>query len=222
LSAPRAVPALDPIRLISWDVDGTLYRPLPVRLAIARRLAVACLTGDGPRVVRGIRAFQRARARLEAQRAGRDLGEAPPDPAREAFERELLLPALTSIGPRAGVRALMADLQARGVPQVAFSDYPSEEKIRALGLRPHLAGFYAGETLAAPKPSALALARIAADFSLAAAQILHIGDRADTDGAAAAAFGCPSLILGRDFADFSALARLLAAVPSAPGRAAGT
>ncbi len=215
--------ALDGIRLVSWDVDGTLYRPLAARLAIARRFAFAWLTGDGPRLLRGMRAFQRARARLSAQRGGKGASEPPaPDPLRQSFERELLFPALAAIGPRAGIRELLAALGARGLIQVAFSDYPCEEKIRALGLAAHFAGFYAGETLAAPKPHPAALARIAADFSLTATQMLHIGDRLVTDGAAAAAFGCRALIFGRDFADFRRLAQLAANPPSGSGKGART
>jgi FMN phosphatase YigB (HAD superfamily) len=46
---------------------------------------------------------------------------------------------------------------------------------------------------------------IASDFRVPAASILHIGDRAETDAAAARAAGCRCLILGRDFRDFGSL-----------------
>jgi len=66
LSRPRL--PLDGIRLVSWDVDGTLYRPLALRAAMTLRLGRACLTGRGPALLRGVRAFQRARAQLDARR----------------------------------------------------------------------------------------------------------------------------------------------------------
>jgi HAD superfamily hydrolase (TIGR01549 family) len=131
------------------------------------------------------------------------------DSRREAFERELLFPALASIGPRPGVPEVLARLATRGLTQVVFSDYPAEQKLRALGLDGHFARCYAGETLAAPKPSPTGLRAIARDFSLAPGEVLHIGDRPETDAAAAEAFGCRSLILGRDFPDFRTLARAL-------------
>jgi FMN phosphatase YigB (HAD superfamily) len=197
------------VRLVSWDVDGTLYQPLAVRLAIALRFGAACLAGRGPRLYRAVAAFQRARSRLEQLRRGDAPATPAADPERSAFERELLLPALASVGPRPGVAEVLGILAARGLVQVAFSDYPAEEKIRALGLERSFVAFYAGETRGAPKPSPAVLAAIGADFSVSPGQMIHIGDRLDTDGAAAAAFGCRALILGRDFRDFSALARTL-------------
>jgi FMN phosphatase YigB (HAD superfamily) len=89
--------------------------------------------------------------------------------------------------------------------QVVFSDYEAEAKVEALGLSRYFAGCYAGETLGAPKPSAEGLRAIARDYQLAPAQLLHVGDRVDTDGAAADGFGCRSLVRGRDFRDFAAL-----------------
>jgi len=202
-------PDLTGIRLVSWDVDGTLYRPVALRLAIAVRFGAALLSGRGPHLYRAVVAFNRVRARLDQLRAGAALPPAPADPGRSAFERELLFPALTTVGPRPGVREVLTELAARGLVQVVFSDYAAEEKLRALGLEGRFAACYAGEALAAPKPSPAGLLAIARDFALAPTQLLHIGDRLDTDGAAAAAFGCLVLLLGRDFPDFRNLARAL-------------
>jgi FMN phosphatase YigB (HAD superfamily) len=205
--------AFDGIRLVSWDVDGTLYAPFPARVALLGRAARALLRGGGGRAYRGLAAFQRVRARLEAQRSpGRAppawAGERPGDGAlRAAFEAELLLPALAAVGPRPGAETALAALAGAGLTQVAFSDYEAEPKVRALGLARHFAGFYAGERDGRPKPSPAVLGRIAREHGLGAAAMLHVGDRVDTDGAAAAAFGCRALILGRDFRDLASLAR---------------
>ena len=219
------------IRLASWDVDGTLYRPSALRWAMGWRLLSSCLSGGGRRTYRGLRAFQAARSRLERLR-GRPatVPEAGSDhPADEGpradFERDLLEPALAAIGPRPGVADVLALLNRRGLVQVVFSDYRAEGKLRALGLTAHFAASYAGERLAAPKPSPVALWQIARDFAVRPEEVIHIGDRVDTDGAAAAAFGARGVILGRDFVDFPALARQLRegpGLPSASGRAAGT
>jgi FMN phosphatase YigB (HAD superfamily) len=223
LHHPRPVLAADlpavfrGIRLVSWDVDGTLYAGGAARVALMGGLAAMVLRGRGGRAWRQVAAFRRMRARLDGQRdptGGRPAPawarERPGDrELRAGFEEELLLPALAAVGPRRGVGAVLAGLEAAGVRQVAFSDYEAEAKVRALGLERRFAGFYAGEALGAPKPSPLGLQRIARDHGVAAAQMLHLGDRVDTDGAAAAAFGCRALILGRDFRDFRALAAAL-------------
>jgi FMN phosphatase YigB (HAD superfamily) len=212
------------VRVVSWDVDGTLYPLGGLRRAIVRRMAAAWLRGAGPRAWRGLQAWRRARARLEARRRGPGMGDGREDlggdlPGREApaeevaaralFEEELLLPALATVGPRPDVGAVLHRIAGWGLQQVVFSDYAAEGKLRALGLSRYFAGCYCGEALGAPKPSAEALRKIARDFQVTPAQMLHIGDREDTDGAAAAGFGCRSLVLERDFRDFSTLAASL-------------
>ena len=120
---------------------------------------------------------------------------------------------------------MLALLAARGLVQVVFSDYVSENKLRALGLLGHFAACYAGELAGAPKPSPAVFGLIAQDFGVSPEQMIHVGDRVDTDAAAGAAFGCRTLILARDFPDFGSLARSLRATatpPTGSGRAAGT
>jgi HAD superfamily hydrolase (TIGR01509 family) len=224
--------SLSGIRLASWDVDGTLYRPLAVRWEIGRRLLAAGLSGGAGRSWRGLVAFRAARARLARLRRAPlpdesglpDRGDGR-DGARAAFEQDFVLPALAAIGPRPGAGEVLALLAERGLRQVVFSDYVAGDKLRALGLSAHFSAVYAGELAGAPKPSPVMFRRMARDFGVTPEQVLHIGDRPDTDGIAAAAFGCRVWILGRDFQDFRSLARWLRAgstCPSGWGKGAGT
>lgn len=197
---------------MSWDVDGTLYSVGRLRRRLLGLLLREVAGGRGREAREELAALRSYRAGVEAARvAGGALGEALRDGTRRAALLELegrwYGRALRRAGPRAGVVELLSFLAARGVPQVALSDYRAEYKLDALGLRTHFAAAYAGESLGYVKPSPKAFERIASDFGVPAAGILHIGDRAETDAASARAAGCRCLILGRDFRDFRALLR---------------
>ena len=199
---------------MSWDVDGTLYSVARLKWQLAGMLLREVAGGRG-RAARGeLAALRRHREKVEGARSGGGvLGEA----FGRGAGREALLDlevrwygrALARTGPRAGVVRLLSFFAARGVPQVALSDYRAEYKLGALGLEDRFASIYAGESLGYVKPSPRAFERIASDFRAPVAGILHIGDRADTDGAAARAAGCQCLILGRDFRGFDSLLKRL-------------
>ncbi len=123
------------------------------------------------------------------------------------FEKRWYGRAIQRTGPRPGVVDLLAFFAAKGLTQVILSDYYSDYKLEALELQNYFRSVYAGESLGFIKPSPRGLERIALDCGHPTRQLLHIGDRDETDGAAARAAGCQSLILGRDFRDFSGLLR---------------
>lgn len=208
---------LDETRLVSWDVDGTLYSVARLKWRLAGMLLGEAAGGRGAAAWRELAALGRRRARVEAARAaGGTLGEAAGD---EDFGRRELPDlevrwygrAIKSAGARAGVVDVLSFFAARGVTQVAVSDYPADYKLEALGLAGRFASIYVGESLGYVKPSPKAFELIARDFGVPAAGILHIGDREDADGAAARAAGCRCLILGRDFRGFDSLLKQLRA-----------
>jgi HAD superfamily hydrolase (TIGR01549 family) len=203
---------LGPVKVVSWDVDGTLYSVGRLRWRLLGLLLREAAGGRGREARRELAALRGYRAAVEAaRRAGGALDEALRDGSRRAalldLEGRWYGRALRQAGPRAGVVELLSFLAAEGITQVTLSDYRAEYKLDALRLRSHFAAAYAGERLGYVKPSPKAFAHIASDFSVPAASILHIGDRAETDAAAASAAGCRCLILGRDFRDFRALLR---------------
>ena len=203
---------MNPLRLVSWDVDGTLYDLRAVRRRIFGRVTGRLLRGRLADI-REFRALLGYRSWIEAarRRAGRlpTPGSGPERARLLAAEQRWYGPAIHRTGPRPGLVELLDDLAAAGIPRVAFSDYVAGYKLEALGIRDRFDAVYEGELFGFVKPSPEGFHRIAADFHVAAESILHIGDRADTDGAACVSAGCRCLILGRDVADIHALRRRL-------------
>ncbi len=112
-------------------------------------------------------------------------------------------------GPRSGTTELMAYLVSQNIPHVALSDYQCVYKLDALGLKDRFESIYEGQRLGFVKPSPQIFERVASDFDVPTGNILHIGDRVDTDDAGALAAGCQCLILGRDFQSFGSLLKEL-------------
>lgn len=181
---------LSQIRLVSWDVDGTLYSDAGFRVRLflrflseARRHGWAHAGGK----LRAIRAFHRE---VNEQRKGLASRVLPFRSPRPPHEREWFEQALRSLGPRRDARVLLAELQKRNLCQVVLSDFECDYKLRALGLEGYFQKTYCGEALGHWKPSPELFRKIQRDFGILPSQHLHIGDRHDTDGAGAEASGC--------------------------------
>ncbi len=221
-----------PIRLVVFDLDGTLYRQRPVRLAMLRLLLGDAVRTRSARTLRILADYRRTRERLADARV-------------EAFEAKLLAMVAVRAGvapacvaatveewietrPLASLRhamvpgadALFAALRASGRRIGVLSDYPAVAKLAALGLA-------ADHVVAAPdvgvmKPHPRGLLAIMEAAGAAPTQTLMIGDRIDRDIAAAAASGvrallrsparvpgqpCFTTFLDPPFADLPAMAR---------------
>lgn len=184
------------------DLDGTLYAPLPVKLAMGVELLLC-----GRRALPVIRAFRRRHEdlrersleadesafELQLELAAGDLGLAP-----ELVRPIILEWMVERPGPwlrRFRRRRLIAELRAfiaGGGRAALVSDYPALRKLEALGLKDLFE-----VVVASGDPGGPARLKPAPDGFLAAAhalgvppeQCLVIGDRPDADGAAAAAAG---------------------------------
>jgi FMN phosphatase YigB (HAD superfamily) len=122
---------------------------------------------------------------------------------RRAAEGRVLIPVLRRIGPRPGVVELLERLRPRTV--VAVSDFEPAARLDALGLRSFFDRIYAAERHGALKPDPRVFEAVLADLRVPPSALLHVGNRADTDGDAARAAGCQALILGEDFPSFREL-----------------
>ncbi len=184
------------------DLDGTLYAPLPVKLAMGVELLLF-----GRHALPVVRAFRRRHEDLRERRveaessafelqlalAAEDLGL---DPERV---RPLVLEWMVERpGPwlrRFRRRALIAELRrfvAGGGRAALVSDYPALRKLEALGLRDLFEvvvanGDPGGPTRLKPAPDGFLAA--ASALGVAPEECLVIGDRTDADGAAARAAG---------------------------------
>lgn len=189
------------IKLVVFDVDGTLYAQRPVRLAMAMQLGAHLLTTFRLRDVKIIADYRRIRE---------ELGDSEiPD-----FEPELLsrVEAIHNVSPStvaalieewienrplphvakarvSGIQPLISALSRSGRKTAAWSDYPVEGKLSGMGLEMDH-GLHAGaKGLGKLKPSPDGLIRIMAHFGVTPAETLMVGDRAERDGEAATRAG---------------------------------
>jgi HAD superfamily hydrolase (TIGR01549 family) len=182
-----------------------------------------CLTGEVATAYKELKLMRRHRNEIETAR--KQLGKLPA-PVRTSEVREIekrwYEAAIQQTGPANGVREVISLLESIGIPQVIVSDYEAGYKLESLGIENRFAAVYVGEDLGFVKPGPQLLQRVAADFRLPVNRILHLGDRVDTDEAAARAAGCQCLILGRDFLSFDVLLEELRTKPTRADRTAET
>lgn len=202
------------VAAVSFDLDGTLYPTQGLRRRVVAEALGQSLRRGSAAPLADLGTLRRAYRRAEAarRRGGRlDDGWAGTKAARLAAEGRVLLPVLRRIGPAPGVLPLLEGLRRRVGRLVVVSDYEPEAKLEALGLGGRFDRCYAAEEAGRLKPDPAVFRRALADLGIPPEALLHLGDRADTDGAAAAAAGCRALIRGRGFESFARLAAELAA-----------
>lgn len=185
-----------------FDLDGTLYRPLPLKLVMAAELLL-----KGRNSLPAIRAF-----REEHETLREEGGEFAPSPYREQLDRAarklgVTLDALEGTVvewmqarpckwlPRFARSELVEELRkfrTEGGKTALVSDYPGARKLEALGLSSDFDavvcnGETEGLTRLKPAPDGYLLA--AERLGCAPDTCLVIGDREDADGAAARSAG---------------------------------
>ena len=194
---------------VTFDVDGTLYD-----LGRQRLRAL-------PGLVRHLRVVQSWRRQVEALRGQRvpdlhaevhrrisdELG-LPLDRVEVAVQRTLGAAWLGSFHegtPLRGMKEVLEALDAQGTPRAVVSDLPGEAKLQAMGMDQGWVAIVDCSALGALKPLPDGLVAAATAMDVSPADILHIGDRDDTDGAMARAAGAALLLRGRDWVSASDL-----------------
>lgn len=193
---------LTTVRVVSWDIDGTMYDLHALMSAFKRDLFRRMLSLGWLAAWRDF--FRLLRFKLAMDKVRRAKGDyrVPQIPGRDAIERtqdEMYGRILPTIGVCPGVNELLDWFATKGLKQVVFSDYTPSTKLTSLGLDRYFSEIFAGETIGHLKPSPTAFTSIIDGLGLAPNEFLHIGDRVDTDGAAATAVGYQVAIIGRDF-----------------------
>ncbi len=201
------------VRAMLFDLDGTLYVQRPVRLRMAAELAAFTLArpAAGLRATRVLKAYRQAQealrtsgppydaaAQLEAavERTGVPRRDADAIVTEWMFERPLK--HLRS-HRAAGVDRLLERLAARGMHLGVLSDYEPRQKLKALGVDGCFSHVWsaADPDIRALKPHPRGFLVACAQWQCDPEEVLMIGDRADVDGAGAAAAGMRSIIIGR-------------------------
>jgi HAD superfamily hydrolase (TIGR01549 family) len=192
------------IRLVAFDVDGTLYRQRPLRLRMGCDMLVHSVAKCDRNAVRVVSAYRRIREHLAAEEV-------------VDFERVLIAETAkaTSVSPErvhaivsewietrplrylrsclfSGVPQLFAGLQCAGKKIGIFSDYPATQKLAAMGLAANYV--VAASDVGLLKPHARGLQSLMAAASATARETLYIGDRVDRDGVAGQRAGVRILI----------------------------
>jgi HAD superfamily hydrolase (TIGR01549 family) len=203
------------LRAVSFDLDGTLYE-LPalrrsIRALALRRAASPCRSW---RELRALAAARRAMNRVRRQggdRKGLELGL--PRETVLAYERRWYVEGLRRSGARAGARDALAAVEAQGLVRVLITDHPVQGKLDALGLAGSFEHVVVGEEVGYLKPSPVPFRAALDRLGIAAAELLHVGDRADTDDAGARQAGCASLIVPARGSLLAALGQALQSRP---------
>jgi putative hydrolase of the HAD superfamily len=192
------------IRLVAFDVDGTLYRQSLLRLRMGRDMVLHTVAKCDLNAISVISAYRRIRERLAAEEVldfDRVLIAETAKATSMSLERvHALVSEWIETRPLrylrsclfSGVPQLFAGLQRAGKRIGIFSDYPATEKLAAMGLAAH--HVVAASDVGLLKPHARGLQSLMAAASASARETLFIGDRADRDGVAGQRAGVRILI----------------------------
>jgi len=199
----------DEIRLVVFDVDGTLYDQRGLRFCMLREMLFSAVRSRDVDSIRELRAYRRIRE---------ELGES----LREDFEKELVSRTAELTGRseehvrctaeewleqrplRHLIRyryphlpALFKGLHKHGKRIGIFSDYPARKKLEALELHADIMVCAGDVDVGVLKPHARGLQLLMSRAATDPAQTIMIGDRPERDGLAAQAANVRSLILSR-------------------------
>lgn len=213
LDAP--MPLADGVRGVLFDVDGTLYSQPRLRAIMALELALATCRAPHAmrRTLRIVATFRRRREHLrdlgatavnleEAQY--RDVAEqlgCDVDEVRQVVDEWIYTRPLPymRMAARPGLQQLLSDLTRRHIRIGALSDYPTDAKLDALGVRGHFSvGLCTTDrSINAFKPHPKGFLVACTHWGLDPQEVLYVGDRPEIDAVGAAAAGTRCIIIGR-------------------------
>lgn len=196
----------DRIRLVAFDMDGTLYSQRRLRLRMMRDLLLDAASRWTLDAITVLRAYRRIREQVAEQevpdfdnalvtRTARATGRSPDEvrPVVEEWIERRPLPYLRACR-YPGLAELFAGLRRGGKLIGILSDYPAAAKLAALDLEADriVCASDKGVRLLKPNPRGLEVMIEAAGTG--PQQTVLIGDRADRDGMAARRIGAWPLI----------------------------
>jgi HAD superfamily hydrolase (TIGR01549 family) len=196
---------------VLFDVDGTLYRQGPLRRLMALQLLGWMLRApfSAPRSIKALGAYRRAHeslrwtghqdvaaAQIAAAAAATRLSTDSVRALVQEWMHERPLKHVRRL-KAAGLDALLARLESARVRMGVLSDYPASGKLEALDLADRFSPVLCSTDSAidALKPHPRGFLHACEHWSLAPAEVLMVGDRADADAAGASAAGMPCVLI---------------------------
>lgn len=194
-------------KLVVFDVDGTLYDQSALRARMAILLGLHCLKATSLRTAQILRVYRHEREVLAEHEVEdfepallaivADRVRAPVDKVRLTVRdwiEQRPLPLLRSCR-YPGVAPLFDAIRASGRRIGILSDYPAEDKLKALGLPfDHMVS--AGDAdVRLMKPNPRGLERMLAIAGVDRNEAMLIGDRPERDGAAGIRAGVKTYLI---------------------------
>lgn len=170
-----------------FDLDGTLYSQTPLRIEMAARLLIYYFSRPWRLsellLIREYRATREKFFLADEENFAR-LERKYKLPAEKIINEWMIdraLPAVRRWRREKILRAIDDHRRAGGLT-IVYSDYPVEEKLRAMGLTVDH-GYWSGDPIiGCLKPEARGLNNVIERLGLLRAEILYVGDRDDRDG----------------------------------------
>ena len=203
------------LRLVVFDLDGTLYPLEPMQKAMRKRVMKYYL--PRPHRAREVQAVKAYRKFVK-----NSAGQPVAHPNQTAFEFVMRASGLEEAEAKrvidlwmvsnpadllqslrfAGVLEIFEHLKAKGITTAVYSDYPAEAKCASLGVEPdHVVSSF-DPNVGAFKPLPNGLKRLEEETGISPEQTLFIGDKPELDGACAKAAGCHFLAIENADPDF--------------------
>lgn len=194
------------IKLVVFDVDGTLYSQSALRLRMLSELLVLALSAQGREQLKIIATYRRLRETYaERELEGFDTAlvaetavatgckpEAVRATIAEWIYRRPLRHLKACVFP--GVLELFQSLKTTGKTVAIFSDYAAEAKLEAMGLTADYIASADDPNIAALKPNPKGLMGLMQKADASPDETLLIGDRQERDGEAGQRAGVHTLI----------------------------
>lgn len=194
-------------KLYVFDLDGTLYDQPKLRLIMAMRLMLYYIRhplSAGDLIV--LQHFRKVKDTWTGSSTEEDIynkvaddKKTSPDKVAGIVKRWIYDNPLSALPAVCDTRLAgwIRELRQNGKTVVVFSDYPTKDKMDALGIT--VDGQYGpdDERINELKPSPKGLQVIMQDYGISPEDVIMIGDRSEKDGDCARAAGVNSLILKR-------------------------
>lgn len=202
------------IKGIVFDVDGTLYSQLPLRVIMAALLVLHHLVQPSHfvRRLKIITSYRRAQEelrylRLENRRCHQEQLRRAAEASGENAEyiektvttwfEEKPLPYL-SLCRRRGVVEVVKKLWQMNITLGVLSDYPAREKLRAMGIEEYFSVVVSASDpdVVGFKPGGNGFRVTAEKMGLHPSEVLYVGDRPEVDGVGASRAGMDFVLFG--------------------------